>query len=132
MLSMTAGACVKLAASWILSGIPGMGIRSAPISTVLCYAVMAACSLAFTVKVTGIRLSPVSMLWKPGMASVLCAGSAAALYGFLLPLLPETAAVLLAVGFAACVYLAAIVLLRGIDRETLSALRPALSGKKKK
>ena len=45
IISMLAGAAIKLAASWILIGIPAVGIYGTPISTVLCYAVAAGLNL---------------------------------------------------------------------------------------
>ena len=121
--SMVAGAVVKLVSSWILTGIPSVGIMGTPVSTVLCYFTMALLKLIFVLRTTGVRLSFASMLWKPACSAVFCGVSAYACYVFLsawgLVLAP---AVLISVAGGALVYLAAMLLLGGFDKGVLEEL----------
>ncbi len=122
VVSMVCGAAVKLISSWLLTGHPAVGIMGTPISTVLCYAVMACVNLYYVVRKTGVRLSLCALLWKPAVASLLCAVSARAMYALTLSHLPGFAATMTAVGTGGCVYLAVMVLLGGVNRELLSLL----------
>ncbi|MCQ2432648.1 MAG: polysaccharide biosynthesis protein [Clostridia bacterium] len=120
MVSMAAGAAVKLTSEWILTGIPTVGILATPISTVLCYVTMAVCNLIFTVRLTGVKLSPAAVLWKPGAASLFCAVSADAAYRLLMSRINGDLAAILSVLCGAAVYFCALVLLRGVDGEMLA------------
>ncbi len=120
VISMVCGALVKLLSSWILTGHPAIGILGTPISTVLCYAVMACVNLAFVAQKTDVGLPMHRLLIKPCVCALLCACSAKGMYRFCVPLLPPIAATMTAVGVGGCVYLVSMLLCRGIDREMLS------------
>ena len=123
--AMAAGALVKLVSGWILTGTPGIGILGTPVSTVLCYLVMAVMNLCFVVKKTDCRLSFLSLLWKPLLASLLCAGSAEGFRRLIIVRagrLPASMTTLCAVAVGGIVYLAALVLMHGFPREELALL----------
>lgn len=122
VISMTAGAAVKLISGWILTGIPAIGISGTPISTMLSYFVMAMLNLIFVIRKTGTALPLFSLLWKPTLSALLCAGSAAGAYRLLSARLSGNAAALCAIGAAALVYAAALAALRALDAEVLSLL----------
>lgn len=102
--AMIAGAVVKFIASFILCAIPEINIYGSPISTVLCYAVMAICNLIFVIWKTKANLS-VSACIKPALASVVCALCALCVYHLLLPHAAHSIVTLTAIGVAAIVYL---------------------------
>lgn len=118
--SICAGAVVKLVSSWILTGQPEIGILGTPVSTVLCYMTMSVCNLFFVVRTCGISVSFVRSIGKPAFCAVLCAVSAQAAYRQLIGRLPELIATPGAVCIGAVVYCAAMVVIRGFDREVLS------------
>ena len=120
--AMAAGALVKLVSGWFLTGTPGVGILGTPVSTVLCYLVMAVADLCFVVQKTDCRLAFLPLLWKPLFASLLCAGSAEGFRRMINGRVPASAATLCAVAVGGIVYLAALVLLRGFPREEFSLL----------
>ncbi len=123
VVSMVCGAVIKLCSSWSLTGQPGIGILGTPISTVLCYAVMASINLAFTVKKTGVGLSMHKLLIRPAVCSLLCAVSAKGIYLLAVTHLPAFAATLTAVGVGGMVYLVTMLLSGGIGADMLRLFR---------
>ncbi len=107
LYAMLAGAAVKFVASYTLCAIPKIGIYGSPISTVLCYGVMAVCNLIFVIRKTGTVLSASACL-KPAFVSLICALTAIFAYHFLLPRVFHTVATLASVSIAAAVYLAVL------------------------
>ena len=81
VLSMLCGAAVKCVSGTIL--LQKYGIAGAPISTFLCYFTVTVINFAFVVKCTGIRPNFIRIFFVPSAAGFACAGSAAAVYGFL-------------------------------------------------
>ena len=118
------GGTLKIISNYTLCGDPDFGIRGAPISTLLCYAVIALLDLTAVAVVLG-RERPryLRLLLKPALATAVMAlaarGSFDALYG---AGFSEKGAVLLAVLLAVAVYGALALLLRMVTREDLSLL----------
>ncbi|MBE6657568.1 MAG: polysaccharide biosynthesis protein [Ruminococcaceae bacterium] len=126
LYSMLIGAAVKLCASWILTGNAEVGIFGTPISTVLCYAVMALCNLYFVMKKTGVALHICAMLCRPAISAVFCALTARAAHAVLLGHMPEVLGTLVSVVLGGVTYLAALLALGGIGEDVLSLLTAKL------
>ena len=76
IISMLAGAATKLVASFILCGIPAVGIYGTPISTVLCYAVAMSLNLYFVYKHVGFIPSVRTSFLRPVISAAACGGVA--------------------------------------------------------
>lgn len=78
VIAMTAGAFVKIAASFWL--IPHIGIAASPIGTFLCYAVVCMVNLCCTAATVKGRLPVAKILLRPTMAACVAVGAAVAVY----------------------------------------------------
>ncbi len=76
IVSMLAGAATKLVASFVLCGIPAVGIYGTPISTVLCYAVAMSLNLYFVYKHVGFIPSVRTSFLRPLLSAAACGGVA--------------------------------------------------------
>ena len=132
LYSMMLGGAAKLICSWILTGHPEIGILGTPISTVLCYAVMALCNLYFVMKQTDAIPPFMMLLWKPSAASLVCALTAKWMHGLLSVYLSRTACTMAAVACGGIMYLAVLVLLGGIGEDVLSLFSARLRIRRKK
>ena len=118
------GGALKIFSNYTLCGDPAFGIRGAPISTLLCYAVIAALDLAAVAAVLG-RERPgyLRLFFKPALATAVMSSAAlGAFRGLSGLLLSEKGAVVLAVLAAAAVYGALVILLRMVTKEDLFLL----------
>lgn len=111
--TMAVGALVKLVSAWFLLG--EYGIYGAPVSTILCYLVIAALNLAALGKM-GVELRFGSLFGAPLFAALLCGVAAVWLNQLGEPRLAECSALPAAVGGAA-VYLITLLGVGGIRRE---------------
>ena len=132
LYSMLLGGAVKLVCSWILTGQMQIGILGTPVSTVLCYAVMALSNLYFVMKVTDAVPRFVSLLWKPTAASLVCALTAKWMQVLLYPHLSEVLCTLISIALGAVMYLAVLVLLGGIGEDVLSLFSDRFRSRRKK
>ena len=124
---LVAAMALKLAANWFLCAIPEMNIQGAALGTLASYLFLAAAQLGYLRRATGVRLSWLGSFLRPLACALLCGMGARLAYGALGPLLPsgrwgDGAALLAAVAFGAGLYLAALLLLRGIRKSDLQSL----------
>ena len=119
---MIAGSIVKLITSYILIGIPGIGLYGAPIGTFACYLTIVAVNFYFIAKHIGLMPSVRSVFVRPFLASLLCAAAAIGSYLVLDLVLPSKIATLTAIFFAAVVYFFAIFLIRAVGEEDILLL----------
>ena len=123
-----AGAIVKIICNYFLVGNPKFNINGAPIGSILCYIVIVGVNLFCLLQIGKIRVNVISVLLKP----LFCAGlSAAAAWGmyrlcdrFLTGRIPhiDLIELVLAVGAAVLVYVAALLLTRGLSKEDILML----------
>ena len=123
IVSLLIGAAVKLVSSYILIGIPEIGMYGTPISTFLCYAVVCAMNFYFISKHVCRLPSLAGIFAKPLVASVVCVVCALVCSRFA-PLLVRSLSIstLLSIFAAVLVYLIMIFLLGAIDKEDISVL----------
>ncbi len=123
IISMLIGAAVKLAASYILIGIPEVGMYGTPISTFICYAVVCAVNFYFIAK----HVCPLPGVFKvfarPFAASVICV-ACALVCANLLPLVIGSTrmSTLVSIFVAVAVYVIAIFLFKAVNKEDISIL----------
>lgn len=125
------GALVKLLASWVLTGVPALGIRGAALGTALGFLVAA------TLNVTGVRaLTGTSIPWldgvlRPAAATAAMAVAAVGGHRYLLTLLGGNAvATVLAIGLGMATYGLALLFLGALrerDLELIPGAGPAVA-----
>lgn len=117
VITMLIGACVKLAANYVLVSIPGIELNGAALGTVLCYAVIAVLNLAYLARFIGFRPNIFKTYLKPLASTVIMAAACWAVYYFLTPVLGMYLTLILAIAAAVIVYFVFLLLLGGITRE---------------
>ncbi len=122
IVSMIVGAAVKVVASFVLVGIPTVGIFGAPISTLLCYGSIAILNLIAIRRYVGDFGAPSNLLYKPFFACLGCATVATFCRYGLIFVVGEHIATLLALAVAACSYFALLARLGGISVQDLETV----------
>ena len=122
IVSMIAGSVVKLAASYVLIGIPLVGMYGAPLSTFACYVVITAINLYYMAKHIGFLPQIRAIMVRPLLASLLCAVSAAVIYRVLESWIGLTAAVLAAIVAAGVVYMLSVLVFHCLTKDDLLLL----------
>lgn len=118
LVSMLIGAVAKIAASFILIGNPEIGINGAPISTDICYIIVVVCNFYFCAKYANFCPSIRRVFLKPLISAALCGAGALGSYVLFTNILGESRInTILAIGVAAIVYFAAILLLGALERD---------------
>ena len=82
IISMIAGAAVKLVLTYILVGIPAIGMNGVPISNFFCYLTTSVFNIYFLVRYADVKLDYGKMFIRPIFAGIMCAASAYAVYYF--------------------------------------------------
>lgn len=122
ILSMMAGAAVKILSAYLLIGLPGIGLTGAPISTFFCNATVVLLNLVFAA-----RLCPMpsvrEIFLRPFCAALLSVGITLALYwGISLHWGTHPLLTLLSLGATVLLYLLLSFALGGISEDDLSAV----------
>ncbi|MBR5516296.1 MAG: polysaccharide biosynthesis protein [Clostridia bacterium] len=118
IISMLAGACVKITASWFLIGNKHIQMYGAPISTFLSYLTIVLFNFYFVAKHVKYIPDFKKVFVRPLLASVVCAGSAIGSYyiaGLFVP--KDKIVTLIAIGVAALVYIVSIFIIRALNKE---------------
>ena len=120
--TLLAGGAVKIAASIALVSRPDIGIHGAPISTLLCYGLIAALNLGAIRRSIPAQVRLGEIFGKPLVMTAVMAVTARAVYGLLSRAAGNGVAVLGAIALAALVYGVLAVALGAVRREDLLAL----------
>ena len=120
--TLLAGGAVKIAASIALVSCPDIGIHGAPISTLLCYGLIAALNLGAIRRSIPAQVRLGEIFGKPLVMTAVMAVTARAVYGLLSRAAGNGVAVLGAIALAALVYGVLAVALGAVRREDLLAL----------
>ena len=129
IVSILAGASVKIVSLFFLAGDPRIGAAAMPLSTLLSYLAMTLFHSFFLARCLRFSFPVGAVCGKPALASLFCGGAAILSFRFLAARLSDRAATVAAVLFAALVYLAALILLKAV---TPGDLRRFFSKRKKK
>ncbi len=122
IISMCAGAVVKLLTSYILIGTRGIEMYGAPIGTFLCYMTIMLLNFYFVAKKIGYKPSIGKIFVKPFIAGLICALAAYVSNYFLAGVVSPKLSAIAAVGFAAIVYLVGIIVLKAFTKEDVLLL----------
>lgn len=120
IISIVAGAVIKIISGYILIG--RYGIIGTPISTLLCYIVIAIFNFIFVIRSTNTVPNFIKSFLKPLVSSIVCTSAALFVFYKLSGVISEKLSVLVSIGVAAVVYIVMILLLRSIDREEVNML----------
>lgn len=120
--TMLCGSVAKIAANWVLVGIPAININGAPIGTCLCYALIMILNLIAIRRHVDPAPRLLRVFAKPLAATAVMAVAAWAVNGLLSRFTSASIAVLAAIAVAVMVYLVLVLALRAITREDLKLL----------
>lgn len=120
LISMLAGACVKLVTNYFL--INTIGMKGTPISTFLCYLTVTVLNLHFVHKYVGVMPRLSGLFGKPLIAGAVCAVCAYFANALLASFISPKIAVLMAIAVAAVVYAVVLFLIRGISGDDIRLL----------
>ncbi|MBQ4562413.1 MAG: polysaccharide biosynthesis protein [Clostridia bacterium] len=123
IISMIAGAVVKVTTSWFLIGNENIRMYGAPIGSLLCYITIVIFNFYFVAKHIGFIPSFRRVFLKPLAAAVLCAATALGAYHLLAGFLGVGRIVtILAIVVAAVVYLFAILLFGALNKDDFAII----------
>ena len=120
LVSMLAGACVKIVTNFFL--IQYIGMKGTPISTFLCYLTVTILNLYFIKKHVGIMPKLSGLFGKPLLAGICCALVAYFSYNFVNAYVSSKIAVLVGIIFAAFVYAVVLFLVKGVSGDDIKLL----------
>lgn len=113
IISTVSGIIVKIAATWIISGINGVGIMGSAIGTALGYFTIMSFNVFFVITKTGFVPSIRKIFLKPFIAGICCGAAALGVSVLIGTGKLET---LVSIAAAVVVYAVVIVLIRGLNR----------------
>lgn len=116
------GSAVKLLVNFMLVQIPAVGIKGAPMGTLVCFVLVAVLELIAIKRVTPHPPRYLRVFVKPTIAAVLMGAAAWAAYGLLSTHLSNALAVVGAIVIACLVYAVLVLALRIVSREDLSLM----------
>lgn len=122
IISALSGVTVKLVSSYVLLGIPEVGIYGTPISTTLCYLVIIIFNFFFLVKKTGYVPSLRRVFLKPLIASACCAAAALGSHMALSSFIGGKIATLCAIAVAVLVYVVILLAIKGLNKDDVKML----------
>ncbi|MBQ6543919.1 MAG: polysaccharide biosynthesis protein [Clostridia bacterium] len=132
MKTVAAAAICKILCNFILVGIPKINIYGAVAGTILFYVIIVGVNLFFLLRISKVRVNWFGVFVKPCIAALLCAVTAFAARGVIVRLVPadtsasiinsDTIGTLIGIALGALVYLASILLLRGIVKDDVVVL----------
>lgn len=122
IVSTVCGIIIKFIASYILLGIPAVGLTGAAVGTALCYAVIMLFNIFFIVKKVGYFPRIRTTFLKPFLAALICVVPCLGVYRLLYDHFSAKLLTILAIGIAGVVYCAALLLLRGLNEEDIKML----------
>ena len=122
IVSLLAGAAIKIVSAYIFIGIQSIGLNGSPISTFLCNATVVLLNLYFCTKLCNLPTAA-AMLWRPVLSAAGAVGISYGVYRYLTAAFGETQLLaLLCMLLTVILYLIVICRFGAIEREELLAL----------
>lgn len=122
IISMAVGCIAKIIISYVLVGTKGVELYGAPIGTFVCYFVILVINLFYMFKNIGLVPNFVKIFVKPLIASAICGAAAIGSYNIINSFMSGKIVTVLAICFAALVYLISIFLIRAVDENDIKML----------
>ncbi len=122
VMTLGAGVLVKIAATYILVGIPSLNIVGAALGSTLAYGTVGALNFAIVKKSTNTHFDLKLSLGKPLIAGIFMTAGVLSVYYGLAQIVSENLATAVSVTFGAAVYGVALILNKGITKDELTTL----------
>lgn len=119
---MTVGAIFKIISNYILIGIPEINIKGMPIGTLICYFIIVVAGLISLLNITDVKINFFSVFLKPTIAGAMCGLSAFLIQNFLSRYIAYSTSTIVAIAFAAIIYVIVLFLVNGITKEDVIML----------
>lgn len=122
--SIALGSCAKILLNYILIGNPNININGAPISTTVCYIIIFAVNLYYLLKVTGVKISFLSVYFKPFISAALC-GIVAFASNWLISeklMIDSRLVGIAAIALGGITYVVTLLLLKGVAKDDVEML----------
>ncbi|MDD6011978.1 MAG: polysaccharide biosynthesis protein [Oscillospiraceae bacterium] len=122
--SIALGSCAKILLNYILIGNPNININGAPISTTVCYIIIFAVNLYYLLKMTGVKISFLSVYLKPFISAALC-GIVAFASNWLISeklMIDSRLVGIVAIGLGGITYVVTLLLLKGVAKDDVEML----------
>ncbi len=116
------GVTAKAVSTYVLVGIPSIGLYGIPLSTLICYLVMFACNMFFLAKDMQYRPDFRKMLLKPALCALACGVCAMVAFWGLHPLLSPKLATVLSIAAGAAVYVLLLFRSRAVSEQDVLLL----------
>ncbi len=116
------GAVFKIFICYSLVGIEGIGVKGAPISTMITFFIAAILNLLSLSKYSDVKYNIMMLIAKPMLAAIAMAIGVSASYGILAPILGYRISTLLAVLIGVMIYAVLIIVFKALDKEDLDFL----------
>ncbi|MBQ0037548.1 MAG: polysaccharide biosynthesis protein [Clostridiales bacterium] len=120
--TLLCGGIVKIVSNYIMVSNPAIGIRGAPISTLMCYVLITVLNLIAIRRLLPVRVQYAQYFVRPLAAALVMSVAAQAGYGLILRVYDGRAAVLLAVLIGAVVYATLVLAWGAVRRQDILAL----------
>ncbi len=118
VVNMLIGGIAKVLMNYVL--IPIWGIDAAPIATTVCYGIIAVLNIVCIINMLKVKLNFNYMVIRPLVAAVIMGAAVLLAYNALDRLMPASRLVtILSIGIGAVVYLAGLIIVRGIKEEDI-------------
>ncbi len=117
VITMLAGAVIKLIANYVLIAIPGIELKGAAIGSVLCYVVITALNMLYLSRFISFRPSFTQTYLKPLLSTAVMGVVCWAAYHFTAPIIGLTPALGISIILAAGVYFVLLIKTGGITAE---------------
>lgn len=120
--NLAIGGLVKVVATYILVGNPGINVRGAAVGTVLCYGIAAFLDMAAVIRYSRMRMRFMDFIVKPVIAVIIMALSVHFSYGFLENITGRNKATLLAIVVGVIVYAIVLLVIGAVNRDDFDML----------
>jgi len=122
VMTLGAGVLVKIAATYILVGIPSLNIVGAALGSTLAYGTVGALNFAIVKRSTKTHFDIKLSLYKPLVAGIFMTAGVLSVYYVLAQIVSENLATAVSVAFGAGVYGVTLILNKGVTKEELTML----------
>ena len=129
MVTTIIGCIMKIIVIYVLAGNPSINIRGGSMSTLACFGLIAVLDLCIIKMALPRTLSYVRAFLKPGLSALIMGGAAWGIYGLLTRFVLDkesfsgnAMATVAAIGVAAVIYFALILLTKAISRDDLALM----------
>ncbi len=116
------GSAAKLAVNFVLVQIPSIGIKGAPVGTLVCFVLVSAMELIAIKKVTPHPPRYLRVFFKPAIAAAIMGGAVWAVYGLLAGLVGNALSVLVSIVVGGTIYAILVLVLRIVSKDDLSLM----------